>query len=207
LTESALKLVAASFWFARAKRRWQDHTIGVLTTRGSTHERIAAIGGVRCYERSVGSNVRSACTASDNLDRSLTAPKTFSSTQSISESRNTNAKNTRTNCWKDFSWLAGRRKDDRISGGMASATENRRALMHTPSILFLDDRPLVWIHNRAARCGSALGTARKRSDNIFDDSLYGRSRPVMQRIAIVDHGKMLALDTPGKLKTSVPAAI
>jgi ABC-2 type transport system ATP-binding protein len=95
-----------------------------------------------------------------------------------------------------------------LSGGMRRRLEIARGLVHNPSIFFLDEpttgldpvsRIAVWemLNNlRASRNLTILLTTHymEEADKLCD------------RLAIVDHGKLVALGTPLELKHSVPGA-
>jgi ABC-2 type transport system ATP-binding protein len=95
-----------------------------------------------------------------------------------------------------------------LSGGMRRRLEIARGLVHNPSIFFLDEpttgldpvsRIAVWemLNNlRASRNLTILLTTHymEEADKLCD------------RLAIVDHGKLVALGTPIELKHSVPGA-
>jgi ABC-2 type transport system ATP-binding protein len=95
-----------------------------------------------------------------------------------------------------------------LSGGMRRRLEIARGLVHNPSIFFLDEpttgldpvsRIAVWemLNNlRASRNLTILITTHymEEADKLCD------------RLAIVDHGKLVALGTPLELKHSVPGA-
>ncbi len=91
------------------------------------------------------------------------------------------------------------------SGGMMQRIAIARAMMHDPQVLFLDEpstgldpqtRLLLWEIIREYNAGGK--TVLLTTHNMEEaDSLCGR-------IAIVDHGKVIALGTPAELKRSIP---
>ena len=93
-----------------------------------------------------------------------------------------------------------------FSGGMRRRLEIARGLVHSPKILFLDEpttgldpvsRSNVWEMIRNLRNKSNLTI-------LLTTHYMEEADRLCDRIAIVDHGKLAALDTPTKLKDSVP---
>src|ERR1700685_4218916 len=93
-----------------------------------------------------------------------------------------------------------------FSGGMRRRLEIARGLVHSPRILFLDEpttgldpvsRTNVWQLIRRL-CDSSDMTI------LLTTHYMDEADKLCDRIAIVDHGKLAALDTPTKLKDSVP---
>jgi ABC-2 type transport system ATP-binding protein len=92
------------------------------------------------------------------------------------------------------------------SGGMRRRLEIARGLVHSPKILFLDEpttgldpvsRSSVWEMIRQLRERSALTI-------LLTTHYMDEADKLCERIAIVDHGKLAALDSPTQLKDSVP---
>ncbi len=92
------------------------------------------------------------------------------------------------------------------SGGMRRRLEIVRGLMHSPRVLFLDEptigldpqtRSSIWRYIRALQ--EAEGTT------IFMTTHYMDEAELCDRIAIMDGGEIVALDTPQALKASVAA--
>lgn len=88
-----------------------------------------------------------------------------------------------------------------FSAGMKRRLEVARGLMHEPKILFLDEpttgldpqtRRHIWDH--------MLDLSRRNKITIFLTTHYMEEAQVCRRIAIIDHGKITALDTPAALK-------
>jgi len=95
-----------------------------------------------------------------------------------------------------------------LSGGMRRRLEIARGLVHSPKIFFLDEpttgldpvsRVAVW------EMLSAIKAKRKLTVLITTHYMDEADR-LCNRIAIVDHGKLVALDTPEALKASVPGS-
>jgi ABC-2 type transport system ATP-binding protein len=93
-----------------------------------------------------------------------------------------------------------------FSGGMRRRLEIARGLVHSPKILFLDEpttgldpvsRTNVWEMIRHMRAKSKLTI-------LLTTHYMDEADKLCDRIAIVDHGKLAALDTPTALKDSVP---
>jgi ABC-2 type transport system ATP-binding protein len=93
-----------------------------------------------------------------------------------------------------------------LSGGMKRRLEIDRGLMPSPRVLFLDEptigldpqtRSAIWRYIRALQ--ESEGTT------IFMTTHYMDEADVCDRIAIIDQGEIVALDTPERLKASVAA--
>jgi ABC-2 type transport system ATP-binding protein len=94
-----------------------------------------------------------------------------------------------------------------FSGGMRRRLEIARGLVHSPKILFLDEpttgldpvsRTNVWEMIEKLQKQSGLTI-------LLTTHYMDEADKLCQRIAIVDHGKLVALDTPTRLKDSVPS--
>ncbi|MGH9774757.1 MAG: ATP-binding cassette domain-containing protein [Candidatus Acidiferrales bacterium] len=93
-----------------------------------------------------------------------------------------------------------------FSGGMRRRLEIARGLVHSPKILFLDEpttgldpvsRANVWEMIR--RLQESAGLTILLTTHYMDEA-----DRLCSRIAIVDHGRLVALDSPARLKDSVP---
>ncbi|HVA72094.1 MAG TPA: ATP-binding cassette domain-containing protein [Candidatus Limnocylindrales bacterium] len=93
-----------------------------------------------------------------------------------------------------------------FSGGMRRRLEIARGLVHSPKIMFLDEpttgldpvsRTNVWEMIRRLRDESHLTI-------LLTTHYMDEADKLCDRIAIVDHGKLVALDTPMRLKDSIP---
>jgi ABC-2 type transport system ATP-binding protein len=93
-----------------------------------------------------------------------------------------------------------------LSGGMAQRLMVARAIFHNPSVLFLDE-PTAGLdpQSRLALWG-LLGELHQSGQTIMLTTHYmEEADQLCDRVAIMDHGKILALDTPAALKQSIGA--
>jgi ABC-2 type transport system ATP-binding protein len=91
-----------------------------------------------------------------------------------------------------------------FSGGMKRRLEIARGLLHSPRVLFLDEptvgldpqtRGSIWSYIRELKAVEDI--------TIFLTTHYMDEAEYCDRIAIMDHGEIIALDTPSALKASV----
>jgi ABC-2 type transport system ATP-binding protein len=90
------------------------------------------------------------------------------------------------------------------SGGMKRRLEIARGLLHYPRVLFLDE-PTIGLDPQTRRyIWDYIGKLREREDvTIFLTTHYMDEAEIADRIAIIDHGEIVALDTPDVLKAMV----
>lgn len=95
-----------------------------------------------------------------------------------------------------------------FSGGMKRRLEIARGLLHEPKVLFLDEPTLGLDPQTRNRIWDYLHTLR-RTKNItfFLTTHYMDEAENCDRIAIIDYGKIIALDTPNNLKRRVKGDI
>ena len=99
------------------------------------------------------------------------------------------------------------RKDSKVgtfSGGMRRRLEIARGLLHSPRVLFLDE-PTVGLdpQTRAAIWGYINELKNTEDITIFLTTHYMEEAEYCDRIAIIDHGEIVVLDTPANLKANV----
>ena len=185
-------------------------TIGVLTTGVLPTNGRASLMGIDVTTNPMRVKQHIAVVPQQsNLDRSLRAREvlTFHARyHGISRA----VRNARANTLLSELGLSDRGKEKvlRYSGGMAQRLMLARALMHEPDILFLDEptnnldpqsrlflwERIRWLHERGV---TILLTTHdmQEADQLCD------------RIAIMDRGKILVLDTPMELKKMIPGGI
>jgi ABC-2 type transport system ATP-binding protein len=99
------------------------------------------------------------------------------------------------------------RRDQKVmtfSGGMKRRLEIARGLMHSPRVLFLDE-PTIGLDPQTRRAiwryiGALQAT---EGTTIFMTTHYMDEAEVCDRIAIMDRGEIVVLDTPAALKAGV----
>jgi ABC-2 type transport system ATP-binding protein len=93
-----------------------------------------------------------------------------------------------------------------FSGGMRRRLEIARGLVHEPKLFFLDE-PTTGLDpvSRVAVWDMLERLKRERDLTILVTTHYmDEADKLCDRVAIVDHGKLVALDSPLKLKASIP---
>jgi ABC-2 type transport system ATP-binding protein len=90
------------------------------------------------------------------------------------------------------------------SGGMKRRLEIARGLLHAPHVLFLDEPTVGLDPQTRASIWEYINELKSREDiTIFLTTHYMDEAEHCDRIAIIDHGQIVAIDTPEALKASV----
>jgi ABC-2 type transport system ATP-binding protein len=182
-------------------------TVGILTTRVRPTAGQAWIGDYEVWKEQVAvKRLIGVVAQRPNLDFSLTAREilTFHGAYFGQDSQE---RSTRAQALLDRFKLTDRA--DQIvrgfSGGMMQRLSIARAMMHDPQVLFLDEpssgldpqtRLLLWeIVREYNRSGKTI---------LLTTHNMEEADALCQRLAIVDHGRIIALGTPRELKASVP---
>ena len=93
-----------------------------------------------------------------------------------------------------------------LSGGMAQRLMVARAIFHRPAVLFLDEPTTGLDPQSRLALWEILGELHAAGQTIMLLTHYmEEAERLCSRVAIMDHGKILALDTPAALKRSVGA--
>jgi ABC-2 type transport system ATP-binding protein len=91
-----------------------------------------------------------------------------------------------------------------FSGGMKRRLEIARGLLHSPSVLFLDEPTVGLDPQTRSSIWEYLDSLRREEDlTIFLTTHYMDEAEYCDRIAIMDHGQIVALDTPAALKAQI----
>jgi len=93
-----------------------------------------------------------------------------------------------------------------FSGGMKRRLEIARGLMHMPKILFLDE-PTIGLdpQTRQYIWDYILSISEREKITVFLTTHYMDEAEICRRVGIIDHGRIVALDTPGALKNKYTA--
>ena len=182
-------------------------TIGILTTRVMPTGGVARIEGIDVARDPVGVKRSIGVVPQvNNLDRSLTAREILLFHAEYFGVAKSKREQDAEQLLKRFE-LADR-ADEKIvgfSGGMVQRLKIARALMHDPAILFLDE-PTTGLDPQSRRMMWDLLTElnRKGLTVLLTTHYMDEADLLCARTAIIDHGKLLALDSPAQLKRSVP---
>jgi len=100
-----------------------------------------------------------------------------------------------------------KRKNDLVntySGGMKRRLEIARGLIHYPEVLFLDEPTLGLDPQTRNRIWDYILKLKKSKNiTVFLTTHYMEETEICDRIAIIDNGKIIALDNPDNLKKTI----
>jgi ABC-2 type transport system ATP-binding protein len=101
-------------------------------------------------------------------------------------------------------WGKRKMKVETFSGGMKRRLELVRALIHSPQVLFLDE-PTVGLdpQTRKKIWDYIFTIKKKKNTTVFLTTQYLNEAEKCDRIAIIDDGKIVAIDTPKNLKRMI----
>jgi ABC-2 type transport system ATP-binding protein len=183
-------------------------TIGVITTRVRPTAGSATVDGHDVAREPVEVKRRIAVVPQmSNLDRSLTAIEnlTFHAAYFGAGRRE---RRERAQELLDRFGLGERAKEKvgNYSGGMAQRLMIARALMHQPRVLFLDE-PTTGLdpQSRLFLWETMLDLRTRGTTLVLTTHDMAEADRLCDRIAVVDHGRIIALDTPRGLRTLLPA--
>ena len=93
-----------------------------------------------------------------------------------------------------------------LSGGMAQRLMVARSIFHRPAVLFMDEPTAGLDPQSRLALWEILGDLHAAGQTILLTTHYMEEADrLCDRVAIMDHGRILALDTPSELKRSVGA--
>ncbi|MBV9047781.1 MAG: ABC transporter ATP-binding protein [Solirubrobacterales bacterium] len=184
-------------------------TVGMLTTRVRPTAGRATVGGVDVASDPVRARGRLAVVPQrSNLDRSISIRRNLTFHAAYHGVSAADAQHRAEELLEQFGLRdRGDAKPDLFSGGQSQRVMIARALMHQPQVLFLDEpttgldpaaRLFVWDRLRELRArGVTL---------ILTTHDMHEAATLADRVGIMDHGKLLALDTPESLMRSLPGS-
>jgi ABC-2 type transport system ATP-binding protein len=182
-------------------------TIGILTTRVRPTGGVARVGGIDVTRDPVRARTQLAVVPQrTNLDRSLSIRQNLifhAAYHRVPAAE----RNRRADELLELFGLSDRADDkpDYMSGGQSQRIMIARSMMHTPQVLFLDEpstgldpaaRLFVWDRVRDLR---DRGTTIVITTHDMDEAAT-----LAERVGIMDHGKLLALDRPDALTRGLP---
>lgn len=94
-----------------------------------------------------------------------------------------------------------------LSGGLQQRIQIARAIAHHPAVLFLDE-PSAGLdpQSRIAMWNAVRGLREEGITVVLTTHYMEEADQLCDRVAIIDHGKVLALDSPERLKTTLGAS-
>jgi ABC-2 type transport system ATP-binding protein len=182
-------------------------TIGAMTTRVRPSSGLITIDGLDVVKDPVGVKQRIAMVPQrPNIDRALSAIEvlTFHAAYFGWSRRR---RRERAQEMLTLLGLEGREDDDVItySGGMAQRLMIARALMHDPRMLFLDEPTTGLDPQSRLFLWDRVKELRERGVTLLLTTHdMAEADQLCDRIAIVDHGEVIALDTPRGLRKLLP---
>ncbi len=184
-------------------------TVGMLTTRVRPTGGQALIDGVDVAAEPVRArNSLAVVPQRSNLDRSISIRRNLTFHAAYHGVPSAEADARADELLEQFGLLErGGVKPDLFSGGQAQRVMIARALMHEPRVLFLDE-PTTGL-DPAARLfvWDRLGELHTRGVTlILTTHDMHEAANLADRVGIMDHGKLLALDTPLDLMRSLPGS-
>jgi len=181
-------------------------TAGMLTTRVIPTSGEAFVGGIDVvHHPAAAKHVIGVVPQTNTLDRSLTVWENLYFHGRYFGMDGKSAKREASRLLEQFRLAErGTVGVDALSGGMAQRLMVARAIMHRPAILFLDEPTAGLDPQSRIAMWEILGELHDDGQTILLTTHYMEEADALcDRLAIIDHGKLLALDTPTALKRSV----
>jgi ABC-2 type transport system ATP-binding protein len=95
---------------------------------------------------------------------------------------------------------------NQLSGGLQQRVQIARAIAHRPAVLFLDEPSAGLDPQSRIAMWDAVRSLREEGITVVLTTHYmEEADELCERVAIIDHGKVLALDAPAHLKTTLGA--
>jgi ABC-2 type transport system ATP-binding protein len=183
-------------------------TVGLLTTRIIPTSGRAWVGGIDVVAApAVAKQAIGVVPQTNTLDRSLTVRDNLTFHGRYFGMTAHDARAAADDLLKRF--LLADRADASVyalSGGMAQRLMVARAILHRPPILFLDEPTAGLDPQSRLALWEILGELHAAGQTVLLTTHYmEEADKLCDRVAIMDHGRILALDTPSGLKASIDA--
>jgi ABC-2 type transport system ATP-binding protein len=183
-------------------------TVGMLTSMVIPTEGSAVVGGVDVVEHpALAKQAIGIVPQTNTLDRSLSVAENLYFHGRFFGMSAREAKAVASQLLEKF-WLADRASAEvlELSGGMAQRLMVARAVMHRPAILFLDEPTAGLDPQSRIALWQILRELHAEGQTILLTTHYmEEADQLCDRVAIMDHGRILALDRPEALKRGVGA--
>ncbi|MFN2611134.1 MAG: ATP-binding cassette domain-containing protein [Actinomycetota bacterium] len=183
-------------------------TVGMLCTRVIPTSGSAIVGGIDVVaDPTVAKQVISVVSQSNTLDRSLSVEENLFFHGRYFGMAKPDAKSEAQRMLEQFRLTDRARADvNSLSGGMAQRLLIARAIMHRPQILFLDEPTAGLDPQSRLALWEILRQIHAAGQTIMLTTHYMEEADALcERVAIMDHGRILALGSPEELKRSVGA--
>jgi ABC-2 type transport system ATP-binding protein len=183
-------------------------TVGVLTTRVVPTDGRAAIGGIDVLEHpTLVKQLIGVVSQQNTLDRQLTPRENLYFHGRLFGMSAKESRQTADDLLERFQLTRfAKASVYALSGGMAQRLMVARAIFHRPAVLFLDE-PTAGLdpQGRLALWELLEGLNAEGQTIMLTTHYMEEADKLCDRVAIMDHGKILALDTPAELKRGVGA--
>jgi ABC-2 type transport system ATP-binding protein len=183
-------------------------TVGVLTTRVIPSGGQAFVGGIDVVRHpTLAKQLIGVVSQQNTLDRQLTPFENLYFHGRLFGMSSRDCKKTADDLLERFQLSRfAKASVYALSGGMAQRLMVARAIFHRPAVLFLDEPTAGLDPQGRLALWDLLRTLNADGQTIMLTTHYmEEADQLCNRVAIMDHGRILALDTPSALKRSVEA--
>lgn len=182
-------------------------TIGVLTTRVVPTRGEARVGGVDLMrDGAEARRVLGVVSQHNNLDRGLSVHQNLVM-HGLYHGLPRRERRRRADALLEEMGLADRAEDrvDHLSGGQQQRVKIARSLLHEPSVLFVDEpstgldpQSRLFVYDKLTELHERGVTV------VITTHDMEEAARLCDRVGIMDHGRLIALDTPAALTASLP---
>jgi ABC-2 type transport system ATP-binding protein len=183
-------------------------TVGVLTTRVIPSSGQAFVGGIDVVAHpTLAKQMIGVVSQQNTLDRQLTSWENLYFHGRLFGMGKRESKQAADDLLEQFQLTRfAKASVYALSGGMAQRLMVARAIFHRPAVLFLDEPTAGLDPQGRLALWDLLRDLNAQGQTIMLTTHYmEEADQLCDRVAIMDHGKILALDTPGELKRGVGA--